>query len=118
MDKIEKAESRRCEALKSADGAALNALLADDFLYAHASGRTEDKASYVASVTSGTFSLKGFRHRDVKVSRAGNTAVMSGTITVTREADGNTKDTDFGFVGVWVDAGGSDRLLFWKHSKV
>lgn len=118
MISTDDAEALRCLALENCDRDALERLLADDFLYVHASGRTEDKQAYIASVTSGAFRFEGFRRRDVKVSRSGATSVMSGTITVDRREDGSSKSSDFTFVGVWVDGGGEPRLLFWKHSKI
>lgn len=116
-DDINQAELARCDALAKADTDRLNRLLADDFLYVHASGRTEDKKAYVASIASGTFRLRNFARSNVSVNGAGDTAVMSGEIAVTREEGQNQKVTPFTFVGVWTRSAGNWRLLFWKHSK-
>ena len=117
-DEINQAELARCNALMKADAAALSSLLADDFLYVHASGRTEDKKAYIGSITSGTFSLKGFERRKVSVQGTENTAVMSGEIAVTRQERQDTRITDFAFLGVWSRSAEGWRLLYWKHTKV
>jgi len=117
-DEILKAEATRCNALTNADAAALGSLLADDFLYVHASGRTEDKKAYIGSITSGAFYLKAFERRNVLVRKTENTAVMSGEISVTREEGQNTRVTEFAFLGVWSRSAESWRLLYWKHTKI
>ena len=117
-DEINQAELARCSALTRADAAALGTLLADDFLYVHASGRTEDKKAYIGSVTSGAFHLKDFARRNVSVRKAENAAVMSGEIAVTRQEGQDTRVTDFAFLGVWSRSAEGWRLLYWKHTKV
>ena len=117
-DEINRAELARCNALTKADAGALGSLLADDFLYVHASGRTEDKNAYIGSISSGAFSLKGFERRKVTVQKADNTAVMSGEIAVTRQEGQDTRVTDFAFLGVWSRNAESWRLLYWKHTKI
>lgn len=65
------------------DKAALQRYLADDLMYAHASGKTESKAEYIASVTTGPSHYESFKDSATKVTiYNAKTAVLSGFVDV------------------------------------
>jgi hypothetical protein len=73
----EASEGWRTAAIKQ-DKAGLDHWLADDLMYAHASGKKENKAEYIAAVTSGPKHYDTFKESDVKITIYGIAAVLSG----------------------------------------
>jgi len=63
------------------DEAALQRLLADDLTYTHASGRTQDKAEYIAAVVK-TGRYESFTESDTKIRMYGKTAILTGFVDV------------------------------------
>jgi hypothetical protein len=64
------------------DEAALQRWLADDMLYSHASGRTQNKAEYIAAVTKGPSHYESFQDSETKIRVYGKAAVLSGFVDV------------------------------------
>lgn len=63
------------------DAAALNRLLADDLVYSHANGRTQNKAEYMAAIMkSGRY--ESFAESDTSIRVYGKTAVWTGYVDV------------------------------------
>src|SRR5437763_16930337 len=73
----EVAEGWHIAAMKQ-DAAALQRLLADDLSYSNASGKTENKAQYIASVTKGPARYESFAYSDVNIRIYGKVAVLTG----------------------------------------
>jgi ketosteroid isomerase-like protein len=71
------------EAAIKQDKAGLERWLADDLVYAHANGLKQNKAEYIASVTSGPAHYETFKESDVKISIYGIAAVLTGLEDVT-----------------------------------
>jgi hypothetical protein len=65
------------------DKAGLERWLADDLMYAHAGGQKQNKAEYIASVTSGPKHYDTFKESDVKITIYGIAATLSGIEDVT-----------------------------------
>ena len=64
------------------DAAALERYLADDLVYAHASGHSQNKAEYIAAVTAGPSHYESFRDSETKIAVYGKTAVLQGFVDV------------------------------------
>ena len=64
------------------DAAALQRYLADDLVYAHAGGHTQNKAEYIAAVTTGPSHYESFRDSETKITVYGKTAVLQGFVDV------------------------------------
>jgi hypothetical protein len=78
----EASEGWRTAAIKQ-DKAGLEHWLADDLMYAHASGLKQNKAEYIASVTNGPKRYDTFKESDLKITIYGIAAVLSGIEDVT-----------------------------------
>jgi len=78
----EASEGWRQAAIKQ-DKTGLERWLADDLVYAHANGQKQNKAEYIASVTSGPAHYDTFKESDVKISIYGIAAVLTGIEDVT-----------------------------------
>lgn len=70
------------DALIRQDKAGLDRLLADDLTYTHASGKSETKAEYIASVTRGPSRYESFHKTDTRIRVYGDIAVLSGYVDV------------------------------------
>jgi ketosteroid isomerase-like protein len=117
IEEIRSAEGVRVRALEAADIAALESLLAEDFIYVHASGRTEDKDVYLASLGSGVFRWSGFTHEDTAVRPLNDTALLYGLLHARKEEAGDTRQLLFRFVSVWVRSDDGWRLSFMQNLK-
>jgi ketosteroid isomerase-like protein len=69
------------KAIVAKDEAALQRLCADDLTYTHASGTTQDKATYIAAVLK-TGRYESFAESDTKIRVYGKTAILTGFVDV------------------------------------
>ena len=116
-DEIRSAEEIRVRALEAADVATLERLLTDDFLYVHASGRTEDRAAYLASLGSGLFRWIGFEHEDTEIRPLDGSALQYGLLHASKEEAGSVRRLLFRFVSVWVRDDQGWQLTFLQNLK-
>ena len=70
------------QAIIKQDKAALERVLADDLQYAHAGGKVENKAEYIAAVTKGPGRYESFSESDTRVRVYGKTGVLTGYVDV------------------------------------
>ncbi|QBQ98745.1 nuclear transport factor 2 family protein [Paraburkholderia pallida] len=78
-DEIARLERARCRALVEADLATLGELVADDVVHVHANGKTDDKPTYLAAVSTQIRFLSATREGlDVRV--YGDIAVATGPL--------------------------------------
>ena len=116
-DEIRSAEDGRVRALEAADIASLEHLLADDFLYVHASGRTEGRDAYLASIGSGVFRWSNFSHEETEVRPLDGSALQYGLLHASKEEAGAVRQLLFRFVSVWVRGDDGWRLTFMQNLK-
>ena len=74
------------------DKALLEKYLADDMVYTHGGGQTENKAQYIANVTKGPSHYLAMQPVEMRVRLYGKTAVLWGVVDVT-PAKGETYRT-------------------------
>ena len=103
--------------METADLTALEHLLAEDFIYVHASGRTESKDAYLGALGSGQFRWSDFVHEDTTVRPLGDTALLYGLLHARKEEAGHTRELLFRFVSVWVRLGATWQLAFMQNNK-
>jgi hypothetical protein len=124
IDAVLAADQILCEALIAADTGLLAALLADEFRYVHAGGRVESRQAYIDSIAARTFRFIEFSRTNVAVNVYGETAVVAGDVSATRDDAQDVGVTPFRsigpfrFVGVWVKTGTAWRLVLWQHTKM
>jgi len=96
------AEERRCAAIAAEDWAALDKIVADDFLYTHSAGTTEDKESWIAGIKT---RRRAVEREGLSVRSFGDVALLSGS-SVYRYAEPFRGDSHHGAVldvlQVWV----------------
>ncbi len=79
---VREATSGWRQAIIRQDEAALQRVLADDLSYSHASGKTQNKAEYIAAVTKGPGNYESFSESDTKIRIYGKTGVLTGYVDV------------------------------------
>lgn len=96
------AEDRRCAAIAAEDWAALSEIVADDFLYTHSNGKTEDKPSWIAGIKT---RRRAVEHENLVIRSFGDVALLSGS-SVNRYAEPFRGDSHYGstldVLQVWV----------------
>lgn len=116
---LRRLEIQRTRALQDADVAALKRLLDPDFVYIHASGRTENRTEYLASISDRRTRYGHFVHRDTELRMLGEGAVMGGVLSHSKTAGGVSRSLLFRFTAVWVPGDeGQWRLLRWHNTKI
>ena len=83
-------ERRRCEALTSADVAALAEIVSDDLIHIHGNGHIDGKADYLAGVDS-KYIFHRIERGDLDVRIYGDFAVVVGPLEQTVEVRGVDK---------------------------
>ena len=96
------AEERRCAAIAAEDWDALDEIVADDFVYTHSVGTSEDKQSWIAGIKT---RRRAVEHDGLSVRSFGDVALLSGS-SVYRYAEPFRGDSHYGAIldvlQVWV----------------
>ena len=100
-DTIMQLEQNWTDAMIAGDPAKVSQFMADDWIDGYP-GKALTKASFLESVKSGKHKLETceFGPRDVKV--LGDVAVLQGSVTETRIADGQSSTYRVAYMDVWV----------------
>jgi ketosteroid isomerase-like protein len=103
-------EEERCKAISAGDVVTLGHLLADDLTHTHVTGRTEDKAAYLAALGGRP---RVTTRRDLKVRVYGDVAIMTGTLINTFPSDGRAirQPMEAHALQVWIKTGDG-----WKQA--
>ena len=105
-----RSEEFRREILVAADTDKLAAFLRDEFVYIHASGRSENKGEYIAGVASRRVRYLGYSGGARQVRIYGDVLVAHGTVTVLQVAgEGTPGSRTFWFSSVWTQTEASQR---------
>src|SRR5580698_182277 len=75
-------EQARVAALDASDIPALERIMADDVTYVHASGKVDNKASYLDAIRSGKLHYISWKAKNLQVRVEGNAAVVNGEYSV------------------------------------
>ena len=94
---------QRADALVRRDVAALDAMLAKDFVYTNSSGRVLRKEDYIQVVISATWVSQQLS--DVSVRLFGTTAVLTGKVHDVADFDGFELNADFRTTQVYIQEG-------------
>ena len=105
VDTIKQLEQEWADAMIAIDIPKLSQIVADDWIEGYP-GKTMTKAKFLDSVKSGKKKLEtcDFGPRDVKV--LGDVAVLQGSVTETRIADGQRSTIRVAYMDVWAKRGG------------
>ena len=111
------AEKARCDALVAVDREASAALFDEGFTYVHATGRVDNRASYLEALGKRSRFVNAV-HSDLSVNLMGDVAVLTGNLDVVQKpSDGDARDVAFRFVGVWRKRGDAWLEVLHQNTK-
>ena len=106
------------DAIVKGDTATLEKLLADDLVYAHATGIVDTKASYIAKIKARRQVYKSFEQRNPVVNVYKDAAVTFSHVRVTGTNQAGAFDDKILLIHFWVKQGGGWRLAGHQTTKV
>lgn len=119
---IEDLEKKRFAAQVAKDADYMNKIFADDLVYVHSSGKTDNKEAYIASVLNGgsVYSKVDIEELKVRAYNKGQTAVVNGTVMITQPpVDGKPTLLHLRYLVVYVkDSKKGWQLNSWQSSKL
>ncbi len=101
-----------------ADVAALGVLLADDWLLTHSDGRLQDKAAYLADLSTRSRTNEAIANEDVAVRVRGLVGIVTGTSVQSGSRDGTPWGGRFRFTRVWSKRGDSWTMVASHSSRI
>lgn len=110
-------ERRRFQAMVQGDVAALEARLADDLVYTHASGVRETKAQFLAAVRSGDLVYEAFTPEDLRARVFGPAAVVTGAASVKVRARGQDLAFRILFTDVYIRGDRGWQMVAWQATR-
>ncbi len=109
---VEQAAQNLRKAMLDADGAALDALVAPEMIYAHSDGHVENKTQYVDTITTKKTIYTSITLSNIKTVVAGDAAVMRFVFDCSYQDAGKPPATaHLGVMETWQKQGGSWKLL-------
>jgi ketosteroid isomerase-like protein len=114
---VRKALDNLNKATIAADKAALEAVLSDQLVFGHISGRVETKAELVGNIIAKKPIFKSITPSDTTISVVGNNAIAHYTVAVDLEAGGKEISINVRAMTVWVKDGGTWKLLAHQSFK-
>lgn len=106
------------EAVLKKDFAAVEKMLADDLVYAHATGIVDTKTTYLTKLRSGKQLYRSMEQKNVSVRTYGDTAVTHSWMHVTGVNQAGEFDDKVMMLHVWVKKGGRWLLAGHQTTKV
>ena len=104
-------ENKWNEAYLKAEIAALNSLLADDFIITVEDGNTYSKPGYIAHAGDANVKVEVAEISDVKIRMHGSTAVVTGAYHEKGTSKGKPYEYHDRYTDIWQNSGGSWQLI-------
>jgi len=115
-DDLVTADAGRRQAMIAANVPALAAVLSDDLVWTHSSGRTDDKAAVLKAIETRSVSYQSLEVEDAAVAQHGDIFIYHGTLIGRVLKDGAERALRNKFLSVWRRAGASFQLLAWQST--
>jgi Domain of unknown function (DUF4440) len=112
------AENDRFAAMKKADAAALEKLLAPELSYTHSNASVQDKAAFISDIKTGTIKYLTIDAADMKVRIFGSMAIVTGGATVHVIQNGNDLSIKIRYTDVHINRGGSWQMVAWQSTRL
>ena len=117
-EQIRSAEQAWAKAVVSRDMAALDRILGDKLIYAHATGAIESKEDYLGRLRSGAQKYDSIQHESIRVVPYGNCAVSHSIVRMTGVSNGKPFNDHVMMLNVWEKQDGSWRLAAHQTPKL
>ena len=99
---IDRAEDARYDAMIALDLTALEAMIADEFLYHRASGKVSTKPEFIDDLKNGPNRFRRAERHDVRVHVYADSATVMGSTEVAFESGGQLRQQSLRYLNVWV----------------
>jgi ketosteroid isomerase-like protein len=117
-DEIRAADQRWAAAVKGGDTAALERMYTSDLIYAHATGKVEDKAQYIERLKSGKQKYSDVAIETTKIVTHGDSAVSHSIVRTIGTNDAGPFNDHVMMMHVWVKQRGEWRLVAHQTTKI
>jgi len=117
-EQIRAAEKAWAAAVTAGDHAAVDRMLADQLIYAHASGGVENKSEYLGKLRSGQQKYDAIEHQSMTFRVHGDAAVAHGKVRMTGKTRGQPFDNQVMMLHLWVRQGGQWRLAAHQTTRL
>lgn len=111
-------EAQRCRALLAADVDALDGLLSERLVFAHATAKYEDKASLLQKMGAGTIVYKTLDVTEQRVIDLGDSALLLSRLTADVLVGGQARSIDNMTLSVWTREDGQWRLVAYQPTAI
>ena len=115
---VRQAEAARFKAMAANDVAGVERFLADDLVYTHSTAQVESRAEFLQSMKSGTVRYVSIEPRDQLVRVYGQTAVITGGVTITSTNRGEQRRSELRYTDVWVQRDGRWQMVSWQSTRL
>jgi len=113
-----RADTARRAAMIEADTDTLSRYLADDLVWTHSSGRTDDKDAVLATIGAGVVRYLALEVEDARTSQHGPIFIYHGTLLGRVSRNGAERDLQNKFLSVWRNAGDDFQMLAWQSTPI
>ena len=112
-------ERQRCDAMIAGDLAALDASLATELQFHHATGTVDDKAAFLAKMAAGRIVYTAIAWSEERVTSLGpDHALLTGRMTTDVRVEGVEKRLNTRVMTVWTQQAGDLRLLAFQSTPI
>jgi alkylation response protein AidB-like acyl-CoA dehydrogenase len=112
-------ERQRCDAMIAGDLAALDASLATELQFHHATGTVDDKAAFLAKMAAGRIFYTALAWSEERVTSLGpDHALLTGRMTTDVRVEGVEKRLNNRVMTVWTQQAGDWRLLAFQSTPI
>lgn len=115
---LAKAVAQFDRAQMDGDGAALERLLADDYVLFNSRALVEDKAAFIRDYTAPGSSMKPFAVEDEVVRHWPGGAVLGGVVTLEGTNEGKPYKVRLRFADIWAERDGRWQVVFTEATRV
>ena len=115
---IRQAETKWAAAVRGKDVAALDQMFTPGLIYAHATGKIEDKKTYLERLKSGKQHYTGVTQEKVRIEMYGDSAVAHALMRMTGTNDAGPFDDHVMMMHLWVKQDAGWRLAAHQTTKI
>jgi ketosteroid isomerase-like protein len=115
---LKQLERRRYDLMIKKDLKALGEMLADDMVYTHSSGTTENKEQFLAGLDSGKSVYYAVQPGETQVRFYGNTAILNGTANVDTQVNGQRTTLHLRYTDAYVKRNGKWQFVTWQSLRL
>jgi ketosteroid isomerase-like protein len=111
-------DRKRMQAMAAKDIATLEALIADDLVYAHSTARLDTKRSLIDNMVEGRTVYTSVEPSDVKAQDLGDAVVLTGIAQIKVLSNGTPNAFGVRFTDVYARRNGSWQMVTWQSTRL